>query len=60
MVHYHAVLWIDHHEAHGQSFTRDETGRTFIETHGKHRQMHHRKGSSMRGAFSGVADRMLP
>jgi stalled ribosome rescue protein Dom34 len=45
MMHNHAVVWIDHHEAQVQSFTRDETERTFIKAHGKHRQVHHRKGS---------------
>jgi stalled ribosome rescue protein Dom34 len=45
MLHYHAVVWIDHHEAHMQSFTHDETERAFIKAHGKHRQVHHRKGS---------------
>jgi hypothetical protein len=71
MMHCHAVVWIDHHEAHVQSFTQDETERTFIKAHGKHRQVHHRKGS-IGGAkapedhefyarrFFRAADRMLP
>jgi stalled ribosome rescue protein Dom34 len=44
-MHYHAVVWIDHHEAHVQSFTHDEAEHAFIVAHGKHRQVHHRKGS---------------
>lgn len=45
MLHDHVVVWIDHHEAHVQSFTRDESDSAFIQAHGKHRQVHHRKGS---------------
>jgi stalled ribosome rescue protein Dom34 len=42
--HYHAVVWMDHHEAHVLHFTPDEADRTLVHAHGKHRQTHHRKG----------------
>ena len=45
MPHDHVVVWMDHHEAHVQSFTRDESDSTFVEARGKHCQVHHRKGS---------------
>ena len=45
MLHHHAVVWIDHREAHVQSFTRDESDSEFVKADGKHRQVHHRKGS---------------
>lgn len=45
MSHYHAVAWIDHHEAHVLHFTPDEAERTVVHAHGKHRQVHHRKGA---------------
>jgi stalled ribosome rescue protein Dom34 len=45
-MHYdHAVIWIDHHEAHVQSFTRDENDSTLIRAHGAPRQVHHHRGS---------------
>ena len=58
MMHYHAVVWIDHHEAHVQSFTHDETERTFIvET-----MDHPTDGQLLEHArrFFRAADRMLP
>jgi stalled ribosome rescue protein Dom34 len=42
--HYHAVVWIDHQEAHVLQFTRDEADTTLVHAHAKHRQTHHRKG----------------
>ena len=41
---YHAVVWIDHHEAHVLHFTRDEAEKAVVHAHGVHRQTHHRKG----------------
>jgi stalled ribosome rescue protein Dom34 len=41
----HAVIWIDHHEAHLQSFTRDEKDSAVIRAHGAPRQVHHHSGS---------------
>lgn len=46
MLHDHAVVWIDHHEAHLQSFMRDESDSTLLKAHGKARQIHHRGGST--------------
>ena len=45
MLYHHAVVWIDHHEAHLQSFTRDESDSMLLKAHGKVRQLHHRRGS---------------
>lgn len=45
MSHFHAVVWMDHAEAHVLQFTEDEAERTLVHAHGKHRQVHHRKGS---------------
>ena len=41
----HAVVWIDHHEAHVQSFNRDEAKTSLVKSHAKVRQLHHRSGS---------------
>lgn len=49
-MHYdHAVIWIDHHEAHVQSFTRDENDSAVIHAHGAARKVHHHRGSSGSG-----------
>jgi hypothetical protein len=42
--HYHAVVWIDHQEAHVLHFTPDEAEKTVVHAHAGHRQTHHRKG----------------
>lgn len=44
MSRYHAVVWIDHQEAHVLHFTPDEEEKTVVHAHAKHRQTHHRKG----------------
>ena len=41
---FHAVVWIDHQEAHVLHFTREGTDNTVVHAHPKHRQTHHRKG----------------
>lgn len=44
MTHYHAVVWIDHAEAHVLHFTLDEVEKTIVHSTGKHRRIHHRSG----------------
>jgi stalled ribosome rescue protein Dom34 len=41
---YHAVVWIDHQEAHVLQFTREGADNAVVHAHPKHRQTHHRKG----------------
>jgi len=45
MSHSHAVVWIDHSEAHVLHFTRDESERTLVHAHGNNHKVHHRKGT---------------
>ena len=44
MIRYHAVVWIDHREAHVLHFTPDEVENTLVHAHPKNRKTHHRKG----------------
>ena len=41
---YHAVVWIDHQEAHVLHFTREGADNAVVHAHPRHRQTHHRKG----------------
>ena len=45
MLHDHVVVWIDHREAHVQSFTRDESDGIHIKAQGTPHKIHHRSGS---------------
>ena len=45
MLHDHVVVWIDHREAHVQSFTRDESDSVHIKAHGEPRKVHRHSGS---------------
>jgi stalled ribosome rescue protein Dom34 len=45
MSHFHAVVWIDHAEAHVLHFTLDEAERSIVHAHGKHRNIHHHAGT---------------
>lgn len=49
MSHFHAVVWMDHAEAHVLHFTEDAAERTVVHAHGKNRKIHHRKGSTGSG-----------
>lgn len=40
MSHFHAVVWMDHAEAHVLQFTSDEVEKAIIHSKGKHRQVH--------------------
>jgi len=42
---YHAVVWIDHREAHVESFTRDASETSYVKALGNPRKIHHRGGS---------------
>jgi stalled ribosome rescue protein Dom34 len=44
MSHYHAVVWLDHAEAHVMHFTPEDVEKKLV--HGKpHRHLHHKRGS---------------
>ena len=45
MSHYHAVIWVDHREAHVIRFGKDEAESALVHAHGGDRQIHHRSGS---------------
>ena len=45
MLYDHAVVWIDHREAHVQSFTREASESSFVKALGSPRKIHHRAGS---------------
>ncbi len=44
MSHFHAVVWMDHAEAHVMQFTLDEVEKAIVHSKGKHRKVHHRAG----------------
>ena len=45
MSHYHAVVWMDHAEAHVLHFTPDESEAMVVHADGKHRHIHHHAGT---------------
>lgn len=45
MSHFHAVVWMDHAEAHVLQFTPDEAEKTVVHAQGGHRKIHHRSGT---------------
>lgn len=48
MSHFHAVVWIDHAEAHVQHFSRDDVEKKLV--HGKpHKHLHHKRGAQASG-----------
>jgi stalled ribosome rescue protein Dom34 len=48
MSHYHAVVWLDHAEAHILHFTREDVQNKLV--HGKpHRHLHHKRGAQASG-----------
>jgi len=48
MSHFHAVVWIDHSEAHVLHFTREDVEKKLV--HGKpHQHLHHKRGSETSG-----------
>ena len=44
MSHFHAVVWMDHAEAHVLQFTPDESENTVVHAGGKHHKIHLRSG----------------
>ena len=52
MSHYHAVVWLDHAEAHVLHFSRDDVEKKLV--HGKpHTHLHHKRGSVGAGHAAG-------
>ena len=48
MSHFHAVVWLDHAEAHVLHFTREDVEAKLV--HGKpHRHLHHKRGAQASG-----------
>jgi stalled ribosome rescue protein Dom34 len=48
MSHFHAVVWLDHAEAHVQHFTREDVEQKLV--HGKpHRHLHQKRGATTNG-----------
>lgn len=45
MSHYHAVVWLDHHEARVFHFNVDEVERTVVHPDRPTRHLHHRRGA---------------
>jgi stalled ribosome rescue protein Dom34 len=43
---FHAVVWMDHQEAHVLHFSREGAENIVVHAHPKHRQTHHRKGAT--------------
>ncbi len=52
MSHYHAVVWLDHAEAHVLHFSRDDVEKKLV--HGKpHTHLHHKRGAVGSGHAAG-------
>ena len=49
MPQYHAVVWLDHSEAHVMHFSRDEVVKFTAHSSEKHPHLHHKRGSSGSG-----------
>ncbi|MCP5145670.1 MAG: translational machinery protein [Gammaproteobacteria bacterium] len=45
MSHYHAVVWLDHSEAHVIHFTPEEAENAVVKAGGGHPHLHHKSGS---------------
>ena len=41
----HAIVWIDHSEAHLMSFSAEESQENLIKAHSKHHNIHHKAGT---------------
>jgi hypothetical protein len=55
MSHYHAVVWMDHAEAHVLHFTPDTSESSLVHAEGKNRHIHHHAGTL--GSGKAPADR---
>lgn len=49
MDHSHAVVWIDHHEAHIIHFNPEATEASAVKPKAPHRHLHHKSGSTAAG-----------
>ena len=49
MSHYHAVIWLDHSEAHVFHFTPDEVQKLTAQSSNPHVHQHHKRGSNGSG-----------
>lgn len=45
MSHYHAIVWLDHAEAHILSFNANDVDTARLVAHPPHRQVHHKAGT---------------
>jgi len=45
MPHFHAVVWLDHTEAHVMHFSRDDVEKFTARASDKHPHLHHKRGS---------------
>jgi stalled ribosome rescue protein Dom34 len=45
MSHFHAVVWLDHTEAHVMHFAREDVQKFTIHSSDKHPHLHHKRGS---------------
>lgn len=53
MPHYHAVVWLDHAEAHVMHFTPEDVETFSAHASGKHPHLHHKRGSVGSGHQAG-------
>lgn len=49
MSHFHAVVWLDHTEAHVMHFNREDVEKFTAHASDKHPRLHHKRGSSGSG-----------
>lgn len=52
MSHYHAVVWIDHAQAHVMHISPDDVESSVVRPQQPHRQLHHKRGADKGGAVS--------
>lgn len=50
MSHYHAVVWIDHAEAHVMHISPDDVESSIVRPKNPHQQIHHKSGADKGGA----------
>jgi stalled ribosome rescue protein Dom34 len=50
MSHYHAVVWIDHAEAHVMHISPDDVESSVLRPANPHRKLHHKRGADKGGA----------
>ena len=53
MPHYHAVVWLDHAEAHVMHFTSEDVEKFSAHASDRHPHMHHKRGSVGAGHQAG-------